>query len=454
MNVPSLNGNSGTILYGVFAQLLKSLRIYIVAMRKGLLEKRAVRIRCELLNILSGLQERGSATMRICFISHSSRNDGAERVLLETIDILQREGIECRVLVPGPGEFCRQLAGLGVQFRIISYPWWTVGSKAGFSRRVRSALNTALKTMIVAKAISRWKCDIVYTNTIVTPVGALASRLLGLPHIWHLHEFGKEDHGISFIFGEWLSHKLLERLSYRCICVSSALAGKYSQFINPSKLSIIYPSMHRALENVQDTVSTSPTLNRKAKYRCVIASRLSEGKGQKDSVLALAHLRKIGVAGELIVVGDGDLHYRRFLEETVRSNGLGEHVIFIGQVTNVLPIMQSGDAVLVCSRSEAFGRVTIEGMLAGKPVIGARTGATAELILDGVNGLLYEHGDSKDLAEKIKHLSENPSVGERMGKIGKAMAESYFTAARYREELLRLLMYVSNSSISSSFRIK
>ncbi len=62
-------------------------------------------MRCELLNILSGLQERESATMRICFISHSSKNEGAERVLLETMDILQREGIECRALVQGRVSF-------------------------------------------------------------------------------------------------------------------------------------------------------------------------------------------------------------------------------------------------------------------------------------------------------------------------------------------------------------
>jgi glycosyltransferase involved in cell wall biosynthesis len=383
--------------------------------------------------------------MKICFISHTSRNAGAERVLLETLDILQTEGIECRVLVPEPGELCRLLADLGVPFSIIPYPTWMARGRPGFLTTVRRALNIAVKTIAVAKTIARWRCDIVYSNTVTIPEGALASLLLGLPHVWHLHEFGKEDHGLSLLFGDRLSYKLVEWLSKRCVCVSKALADKYSRSVDPSKLSILYPSMHMAPRNVADPARDCSMFPCEAKFRCVIVGRMCVGKGQADGVLALSHLRKNGIEAELIIVGDGDQDYRNFLDETIRSNDLERQVFFVGQVSDPFSIVQSGDVVLVCSKSEAFGRVTIEGMLAGKPVVGARSGATAELIVDGVNGLFYECGESEDLAEKIKYLSENPALREELGKNARAAAESYFTAARYKEQLLGFLRQISNN---------
>ena len=380
------------------------------------------------------------AGMKICFVFHSSQTGGAERVLLETIEILQGKGIECRAILPGPGEMCTRLSGLGIPFRVISHPWWADKGMNPLSHPKRT-LTIAIKAIVVAKAISAWKCDIVYTNTVTIPVGALACRLLGLRHIWHLHEFGREHDGMSFVLGERLSHKLIGKLSDVCICVSSALARKYSRHIDSSKLTVVYPSMHRTLECV-DHAPLEASLGTAA-YRCVIAGALSDGKGQKEGLLALASLRKRGIDAELIIVGGGEPAYLGILKETVRSKGLSEHVVFLGQVPDAFPVIQKADCLLVCSRSEGFGRVTVEGMLAGKPVIGARSGATSELIVDGVNGLLYKCGDPEDLAEKIKYLIENPSVGKRLGRVAQSAARSYFTAARHEEAMLDVIMRLS-----------
>jgi glycosyltransferase involved in cell wall biosynthesis len=49
-------------------------------------------------------------------------------------------------------------------------------------------------------------------------------------------------------------------------------------------------------------------------------------------------------------------------------------------------------------RGEGFGRVTVEAMKVGRPVVGANGGGTVELIRDGWNGLFYRLGDAVDLA--------------------------------------------------------
>src|SRR5207247_7627515 len=123
--------------------------------------------------------------------------------------------------------------------------------------------------------------------------------------------------------------------------------------------------------------------------RLLVIGGLVEGKGPADAVRALARLIKEGINAELSLVGEPFPGYRAVLEEIVRSEALAERVHFVGRVRDASRFLQDADLLLVCSRSEAFGRATIEGMLARKPVVGARCGATAELIQDGITGLLY-----------------------------------------------------------------
>jgi len=85
-------------------------------------------------------------------------------------------------------------------------------------------------------------------------------------------------------------------------------------------------------------------------------------------------------------VGNGDSKYLRQIKQVVVQNGIEEYVELTDYTDD--PGMDSGNIILVCSRSEAFGRVTVEGMLCGKPIIGARSGATPELVKEGFNGLL------------------------------------------------------------------
>lgn len=104
-----------------------------------------------------------------------------------------------------------------------------------------------------------------------------------------------------------------------------------------------------------------------------------------------------------------------------------------------MPQLRAADVILVCSRTEGFGRATVEAMLAGKPVIGANNTATAELIQDDSNGLLYRTGDPQDLAGKIEYLYGHPEIAMRLGQSGQGWAKRVFTRDRFRDELLPLM---------------
>lgn len=389
--------------------------------------------------------------MRVCFISHSSKLGGAEKVLLETIDALKGKGVDCRVILPDDGQFARELMEQGIPYAVVRQSSWVSWGKPSLWRRLKTVIKVVASIGPTVKAIRDWRCDLIYSNTITICVGALAAAITKLPHVWHLHEFGKEDHGIVFQFGDPLSYRMLRSLSSMCVVVSYALAQKYARYIEPAKLSMIYPSMHRVggseslIEPSQEHI-----LQDKPVFRCAVVGGLVKGKRQEDAIQACASLRRSNIEVELLIIGHGDPKYRRYLEEIVRTNGLEACVVFVGRVNNAFPFVQRSDALLVCSRCEAFGRVTVEGMLAGKPVIGARAGATPELVREGFNGLLYACGRPEELAEKIKFLYQNPQIAARLGRNGREWASRKFTIERYGIEMMTLLSSLTSEKPSSS----
>ena len=114
-------------------------------------------------------------------------------------------------------------------------------------------------------------------------------------------------------------------------------------------------------------------------------------------------------------------------------------VKFVGYAENPFPFLQRADVVLMCSRYEAFGRVTVEAMKMGKPVVGARSGGTVKLIREGFNGLFYTPGANRELAEKIRYLHEHPDIAWQMGENGRQWAITYFTQAQYGKEVIAIL---------------
>jgi len=383
--------------------------------------------------------------MRICFVSHGSGRGGAEEVLLESLECLKELGFDCRVLMPGDLGLGENLRELGIAYRSLPY-WGWMGHKSFWSRLEAAARNIAL-TAPAAWELRKWNPDIIYSNTMTVCFGALLAHVLRRPHVWHLHELGYEDHGLTFDFGRTFSYRLINSAS-ACIAVSQITADKFAEHIDRDKLTVMFQSVHRrslwrpAHKLAAALNQAVPPPSRKT--RCIIVGRLSEGKRQEDAVAAMAELKEQGTDSELLIIGHSNPGYAEKLRRQVREHQLEDRVSILGSVFDRLPFVESSDIVLMCSRCEAFGRVTVEGMLAGKPVIAADTGANPELIRPGSTGLLYRFGDVKDLARKIRQLCENPDLARRIGENARGWAEPIFRKERYGTDLASFLMSVLN----------
>jgi len=137
-------------------------------------------------------------------------------------------------------------------------------------------------------------------------------------------------------------------------------------------------------------------------------------------------------------------NYAKTLIEYSRRK-LGDKVLFTGPVDReTLRILYSNAYCLVLpSLAEAFGLVLIEAIASGIPVIGSRAGGIVDVIQNGFNGLLFEKGSWKDLAEKLKVVVENGDLRNRMGINARVMAVRkyswYSIAERIRKVYLRVL---------------
>ena len=380
--------------------------------------------------------------MKVCFVFHSSGKGGAERANLELIDGLKNKGIQCFTILPSYGPLIKELKKRNVPLKVIKYKWWVVEEGSPLWKRIGRIILNLIMIVPVAIQAKKWETDIIYTNTITICVGSLAARILKLPHVWHIHEFGYEDHRLFFDLGTNISLKAMKQLSSICIANSNAVSKKYRKFIPNQQLKVIYQAV-----NISEQYPFEYSKFRKQMKKCprikgVIVGSLQKGKRQEDAIKAVGELIHDGINVQLYIIGESKSKYKQYLDSLIAKDSLEEYITFLGYIDNPFPVMMQADFVLMCSKCEAFGRVTVEGMKAEKPVIGARSGGTTELIKDNFNGLFYTFGNHLELAEKIKYLYNHPEEAKRMGKNGKQWATEKFNEERYAGEVIEVLRQV------------
>ena len=182
--------------------------------------------------------------MRVCFVSHSADRYGAELALLELLQGLVAEGVDCKVLVPKKGLMLAALDHLQIEWKIIGYPFWAAGPRRQWMPgRILRTVRTLLLAVPMARIITRWQCDLVCTNTMIVGAGALAAWLAKRPHVWHLHEFGYRDPDLLFDLGERRTAHLMGKLSAIFIANSYAVAKHYARYINQDRIKVIYQAV-------------------------------------------------------------------------------------------------------------------------------------------------------------------------------------------------------------------
>lgn len=379
--------------------------------------------------------------MNIIWVSHSAGLAGAERVLLEGATVLKKNGCHVNVILPNYGPIQNHLEKAGVTVSIIPLYWWSHTKSPNKIRRWRNVFSHLKSALLIKEMIKKISADLVITNTSVIPSGAIAAKLARVPHIWYIHEFGKEDHKLLFDYGDRLTRLVINTLSHKIIVNSQAVWNKYINWFPQKKMKILYYGVE--IPPYITAKQTSCCLENPLKV--ILVGSYLPTKGQEDAIHALKILVSRGYDINLELLGYETKVYTPFLKQLSKDLGLLDRITFLPFSEDPLPIMLSNHVVLMCSSDEAFGRVTIEAFKLGLPVIGSDSGGTRELIKEGVTGLLYKPKSPQDLADKIEIFYKNRSHISEFGNNGKIWAEENFSMTKFASNLSNLIIDTCNS---------
>ncbi|MBK9181329.1 MAG: glycosyltransferase family 4 protein [Acidimicrobiales bacterium] len=363
---------------------------------------------------------------RFLFVGHSPRVGGAELALEELVRGIVAEGHECVVALPAMGPMTERYRRAGARVVTARFTSWATLRRSIAARAARAAL-LPIGIAHLAWLIHQLSPDVIVSNTVVTGAGAPAAWLTRRRHVWFLHEFGDLDHGYRFVLGAPLSFGLIGRLSHAVVCCSHAVADRFAPYVRGVGPAVAYYAVEGSTASPSAPRRRSP----EEPVRLVLVGTLSPGKGQLDAIRALARLRQHGLAATLDLVGPDTPPHGTALRSEVRQLGLLEAVRFVGPVEDPTPWYDGADVVLVCSRNEAFGRVTVEAMKRERPVVGAASGGTLELIAASGGGLVYPAGDVAALVEAVETVVDDADQALALGSDGRSWATARCTRERY-----------------------
>lgn len=144
-------------------------------------------------------------------------------------------------------------------------------------------------------------------------------------------------------------------------------------------------------------------------------------RAEKDHETLIKAMKRLPENYCLRIVGDGvKVNELKAFTEQMSMNG---KVIFTGPRLDIPDVWEQSDVAVLSSHWESFGLAAVEAMAAGRPMIASDVGGLHDVV--GGAGLLFHHGDDKELATKIQWLCEHPDEYREVAKRCQERAQQY-----------------------------
>ena len=378
--------------------------------------------------------------MRVLMLDQTGQLGGAEFAMLE---LCERADFDWSAVLFGDGPFKQKLEALGHPVEIIS-------ASSVVSVRRDSKLKSLIRlvpdllSMVLRIAKKANAFDVIYANTQKAMVlGALAGLIARRPVVWYLHDIVDDTHfsKAQLAVVKYLSKTLLSKV----ICNSDASRKAFVKLtgIKAVDLDIVYNGIPAEPFDAVHKVNKSDLRERFGlpvdAFLVGCFSRLAEWKGQHVLLDAIAK----DPDAHAVLVGApffNEEPYAHALRQKVELLKLQGRVHFVGFQSDVPSMMRAVDVVAHTSiAAEPFGRVVVEGMLAGRPVIASRAGGVPEIVQHMKSGLLVEPDNAIALANSISMLRRDPLLTERLVADAGERARTRFTPEEHTRSMTSIL---------------
>ena len=381
--------------------------------------------------------------IKLLILSHSSELGGAERSMIDLLDYWQQKGlIEPHLIVRIPlKNMVPELRKRKWKYYPIYYTNWSQRSPSSRAEDVfRNARENAKAVAAIEKLIDTIKPDMVMTNTIVSPWAAIAAAYKGLPHVWFVREYGDIDHQHIFELGREKMYEDINALSDIVVANSNTLANHVKKHVAKEKVRTLYTPFNIELLDRKINQPANNPFKLEDSLKLVVTGRIAPSKGQDEAARAVGELKKAGHVAELCIIGTpADPADSDVLNSVINNYDIADRVIFLGHQSNPLAILKHADVGIMASQQEAFGRVTFEYMVTGRPVVGANSGANPELIVNGKTGLLYEKNNTTDLVKQLSKYVVDRSLLVAHGQNARERAETMLRGKNSADNLYESL---------------
>ena len=349
--------------------------------------------------------------MRVLQIINSLGTGGAEKLLLETIPLYRKKGIEMDILLLWNNDcmFTRELQKTNCcKIHIIKesssvkdiYNPFSIFKIASILKEYDIAhvhLFPAQYFLVFANMINGNKTKLIFT-----------------------------EHSTSNKRIQNLIFKPFEKFIYTrydiIVCISEEIKSIYSNYIPKitSKLVIIHNGV--AIDKIKEAIpydkSKAPFLLNHDDKIIIQVAAFRLGKDQQTLIKAMQYLDK---KFKLFLVGDGVLKDKN--EQLSKELGLESNVFFLGQRNDIPSLLKSVDLVLLSSHYEGLSLASVEGMASGKPFLASNVPGLKDVV-EGA-GVLFEQGNAEELASKIIELMDNSELYKQVANACQERAKQY-----------------------------
>jgi glycosyltransferase involved in cell wall biosynthesis len=369
--------------------------------------------------------------LNILYICHTSNLGGAALSLYNMIHSM-RDSVLPIVLLPQKGESYELFTENNI--RCIVHPFrMNIREKSIIKHIVRfiphylrdKYFNLRCINSVISD-LNGMPIDIVHSNASVFTIGVDLAKKLSAKHVWHIREFQDIDFGIKPFLG-W---KNLKNKIYSSDAVIAITKAVYEHW-NLEKASNAY-SVWDAVESKNNIILNIPKKN----FFFFCAAILNETKGVTFAIKSFAASGLYKKGYKLVFAGIILDDYRRKINKLINIYKLKDSIEFIGYCKDVKPYMANATAYLMCSKNEGLGRVTIEAMFYGCPVIARNSGGTKELIKNKETGFTFN--DVNSCAEIMKKMIFCESENINIIHNAQNFAKDNFSEEKYGQSILNI----------------
>ncbi len=375
--------------------------------------------------------------INVLYICHTPAHCGGAALSLLNLIHSEADAVRPIVVFPDKGIVYDLFKSRGIECKVVPFDFTSlpelhtksfVSILRRFVRKLIIMNHNRHAVSMLCKIVDDYNIQIVHSNSGVFTIGASLARRKGIKHVWHLREFQALNTGLMPMMGiERFRKKVAE--ADAVISITDAVSQHFGMNGKPNG-HVLWDAV-KSINEVEQVSAKG-----KGKYFFFCSAILCESKGVSFAIEAFA---KSGLAikgYKLVLAGEtiDDVLMSKLRGDLTRFN-IEKAVDFIGYQSDIVPYFKEAAGFLMCSESEGLGRVTVEAMFYGCPVIASSySGGTLEIVFDGQNGFLFDN------VEECASLMRKVVSEDMSGLIQRAwdFAVGHFTEEKYGNSIKKI----------------